>query len=57
MTVATNRNLLFGPEYSMTRLNADRAGTKVLNDIIANCPGGYESATVHGDYPGGKCIR
>jgi hypothetical protein len=27
MTVATDRNLLFGPEYSMTRLKADRAGT------------------------------
>jgi phenylpyruvate tautomerase PptA (4-oxalocrotonate tautomerase family) len=33
MTVATDRNLLFGPEYSMTRLKADCAGTKVVKII------------------------
>ncbi len=38
MTVATDRNLLFGPQYSTTQLEADRAGTKAvsLQEIPSN---------------------
>jgi hypothetical protein len=30
---------------------------RVMTDFIANCPGGYESATVHSDNSRGTSVR